>query len=87
MAEGIGTDHEILQCKGCLAFSSNGTYWIHTEMESPKLMTLCLKSIKLLSTKTVKLMDSAFKYTEPHSKRVEIILTLQKEFSGVILQK
>ena len=38
--------------------------------------------------KQVKLIDASFIWTEPHSKRLKLKLTIQKEvFSGVILQQ
>jgi len=41
------------------------------------MLSLCLKKISGLEK--VKLIDSAFLYTEPHSRRIRIKLTIQKE--------
>jgi nonsense-mediated mRNA decay protein 3 len=47
---------------------------------------LCLKKIKGLSK--VHLVDAGFVWTEPHSKRIKVKLTVQKEvFGGAILQQ
>jgi len=42
------------------------------------MMSLCLPKIKGLN-KNIKIMDSCFIWTEPHSKRIKIKLTIQKE--------
>jgi nonsense-mediated mRNA decay protein 3 len=56
------------------------------EWESKELMSLILKKIQGLSR--VKLVDASFVYTEPHSKRVKVRLTVQKEvMNGAILQQ
>ena len=35
----------------------------------------------------MKLIDAEFVWTEPHSKRIKVNLTIQKEAFGVILQQ
>lgn len=47
------------------------------ELESSELLSLCLK--KITGLKQVKLLDAAFIWTEPHSRRIKIRLTVQKE--------
>lgn len=47
---------------------------------------MCIKKIKGLQK--VKLVDAGFIWTEPHSRRVKVKLTIQKEvFNGAILQQ
>lgn len=41
------------------------------------MLSLCLKNIKGL--KRVKLLDAAFVWTEPHSRRIKVKVTVQKE--------
>ena len=41
---------------------------------------MCIKRLKGLNK--VKLVDAAFVWTEPHSKRIKTKLTVQKEVSG-----
>lgn len=48
--------------------------WVYCERESKEMLSLCLKKIKGLEK--VKLIDSAFLYTEPHSRRIRIRLTI-----------
>lgn len=47
-------------------------------LESQELMAICLKSVHGLS-KDIKLTDANFVWTEPHSKRLKLKLTVQKE--------
>lgn len=49
-------------------------------LESRELLTLCLKKIKSLATVT--LIDASFIWTEPHSRRLKVKLTIQKEVIG-----
>lgn len=51
--------------------------WMHLELESPELLQLCLKKIKGLNK--VKMIDANFVYTEPHSRRLKVKVTVQKE--------
>lgn len=85
IAEGIDLDAELLQCSGCLRFqarpkgvgqSTNGA-WLLCDWESTELMALCLKHVHGLAK--AKLMDANFIWTEQHSKRVKVKLTLQRE--------
>jgi nonsense-mediated mRNA decay protein 3 len=51
------------------------------------MMALCLKKIKGLD-KRVKLVDAVFIWTEPHSRRIKVKLTVQKEvFNSSIMQQ
>ncbi|KAJ3192522.1 hypothetical protein HDU82_003147, partial [Entophlyctis luteolus] len=60
--------------------------WVVAELESKELLTLCLKKLKGLSK--VRLVDAGFIWTEPHSRRVKVKLTIQKEvFANTILQQ
>ncbi len=60
--------------------------WIVAELESRELLALCLKKINNLNR--VKLIDANWIWTEPHSRRLKLKLTVQKEvFSHMILQQ
>lgn len=61
--------------------------WNAAKPESKELMALCLARLKPAMAK-VRLVDAAFVWTEPHSKRVKVKLTIQKEvFSRAVLQQ
>jgi len=51
--------------------------WVHAELESKDLLALCLRRIRGLNK--VKLVDACFIWTEPHSRRIKVKLTIQKE--------
>jgi len=62
-------------------FSNHRKYW-----ESKELLTICLKKLKGLSK--VRLVDAGFIWTEPHSRRIKVKLTIQKEvYASAILQQ
>ncbi len=47
------------------------------DRESKEMLSLCLKKIKGLNK--VKLIDATFIWTEPHSRRIKMKITIQKE--------
>ena len=51
--------------------------WLPAALESRELLAICLKRLKGLNK--VHLVDAGFIWTEPHSKRVKVKLTVQKE--------
>lgn len=60
--------------------------WIPCDLESPELLQLCLRKIKGLNK--LKLIDAAFLWTEPHSRRLKVKLTVQKEvMQGSMLEQ
>lgn len=86
ITEGISKEHVIPWCKGCGRFAHN-TGWVNAEPESRELLALLVRKVRGLSK--VKLVDASFVWTEPHSKRLKIKLTIQKEVfsSGAVLQQ
>ena len=75
----------IHHCKMCNRFKRPP--WEILELESPALLSHCLKQIKGL-TKKFRLVDAGFIWTEPHSRRLKVKLTVQKEVMGnTMLQK
>ncbi|KEG00612.1 60S ribosomal export protein NMD3, putative [Plasmodium vinckei vinckei] len=65
----------IYYCRECKRYLHNK--WVLCELESKELLALCLKKVPKL--KKLKILDSKFLYTEPHSKRIKIHLTVQEE--------
>ncbi|RHY06311.1 hypothetical protein DYB25_002770, partial [Aphanomyces astaci] len=60
--------------------------WVSADLESRELLAICLKKITGLNK--VKLVDAGWIWTEPHSKRLKLKLTVQKEvMNGAILQQ
>eukprot|EP01083_Nonionella_stella_P111756 328033_1 len=85
ITEGISKELTLFFCRGCLRYLKNPN-WIDCQLESRELLALCLK--KVCGLQKVKLIDAQFIWTEPHSRRVKVKLTVQSEvLSGVILQQ
>ncbi|XP_059140421.1 60S ribosomal export protein NMD3-like [Physella acuta] len=73
-------------CRGCERYLQPPNQWIKAGLESRELLSICLKKLKGLSK--VKLVDAGFVWTEPHSMRVKVKLTVQKEvMNGALLQQ
>ena len=73
-------------CNQCARYLQPPRHWIRADLESKELLTFCIKRVKGLGK--VKLVDAGFIWTEPHSKRLKIKLTIQKEvLNGAILQQ
>lgn len=84
ITEGIDKQSHITYCKGCGRYQKPP--WITAELESPELLALCLQKIKGL--KLVKLVDAAFIWTEPHSRRIKVRVKIRKPaLHGIILEQ
>ncbi|KAH7649678.1 NMD3p like involved in nonsense mediated decay [Cryptosporidium bovis] len=84
IAEGISRQVVLPYCRQCERFQKPP--WVSCQLESRELLALCLKKIKGLNT--VRLVDAAFIWTEPHSKRLKVKCTIQKEImNGAIVQQ
>ena len=75
ITEGIPKSLVLHHCRDCNRYQRPP--WTLCELESAELLALCLKNIKGL--KRVKLLDASFIWTEPHSRRIKVKLTVQKE--------
>lgn len=86
ITEGIPKQGTVHFCKGCDRYLQPPNVWVKADLESRELLALLLKKLKGLSK--VKLIDASFIWTEPHSKRLKIKLTIQKEvFAQAVLQQ
>ncbi|XP_078003592.1 60S ribosomal export protein NMD3 isoform X2 [Phascolarctos cinereus] len=87
ISEGIPKQVSVNFCKQCERYLQPPGTWIQCALESRELLTLCLKKIKACLSK-VRLIEAGFIWTEPHSKRLKVKLTVQKEvMNGAILQQ
>ncbi|SBT31461.1 60S ribosomal export protein NMD3, putative (NMD3) [Plasmodium ovale wallikeri] len=68
----------IYYCRECKRYLHNR--WVYCELESKELLALCLKKVNKL--KKLKILDAKFLYTESHSKRIKIHLTVQEELAN-----
>ncbi|CAM9754030.1 unnamed protein product [Chrysoparadoxa australica] len=75
---------KIFQCRRCFKWMAShkgrGEQWVAAEPESFELLALCLKRIHSLNPKEV--VDASFIWTEPHSKRLKVKITLKREVLG-----
>ncbi|SJX64274.1 probable NMD3-nonsense-mediated mRNA decay protein [Sporisorium reilianum f. sp. reilianum] len=73
-------------CRNCERYLNPPNSWVPARLESRELLAICLKKLKGLNK--VRLIDAGFIWTEPHSKRLRVKLTVQKEvFTSTILQQ
>ena len=85
---GAGVAKQVQQhtCRGCSRFERRDGSWAAVEPESKELLALLLKKPRGLGT--VRLADATFVWTEPHSKRIKLKVTIQKEIvAGAVLQQ
>ena len=83
------------QCRSCQRWHKEENKWLGCDLESRELMGLCLDKTSGLKPKRgtkeehkVKLTDASWIWTEPHSMRLKVKMTVQKEVDGgVILQQ
>lgn len=86
ITNGIPRESNLSFCRNCERFLQPPTNWIKAELESRELLALCLRRLKGLNK--VRLIDAAFIWTEPHSRRIRVKLTVQGEaFSNAIIQQ
>ena len=86
IAEGVCPNGQMHKCRRCQRYCGGGTTYVACEPESRELMAICLKRVRGL--KRVRVADAAWIWTEPHSMRLKVRLTIQKEVApGAVLQK
>ncbi|RUP52410.1 NMD3 family-domain-containing protein [Jimgerdemannia flammicorona] len=86
ITEGIPKHVTLHFCRNCERYLQPPQFWIKADLESRELLALCLKKLKGLSK--VRLVDAGFIWTEPHSRRIKVKLSIQKEvFAATILQQ
>ena len=82
ITESIPKQATINYCRNCERYLSPPASWLLAELESRELLAICLRKLKGL--KEVRLVDAGFIWTEPHSKRLRVKLTVQKEVSALL---
>jgi len=86
VTQGISRQLSLQWCSQCDRYLRPPNLWTKCELESRDLLGICLKKVKGL--KEVKLVDAGFQYTEPHSRRLKVKLTVQREVqNGAVLQQ
>jgi nonsense-mediated mRNA decay protein 3 len=86
ITEGIPKQATVNFCRNCERYLNPPLSWVPAQLESRELLAICLKKLKGLNK--VRLIDASFIWTEPHSKRLRVKLTVQKEvLTSTILQQ
>ncbi|TKA33758.1 hypothetical protein B0A50_00594 [Salinomyces thailandicus] len=86
ITQGIDREGTLFTCRDCDRWYSPPQTWIVAAPESRELLALCLRKLKGLNKSRI--IDAAFIWTEPHSRRVKVKITVQQEaFQGTILQQ
>jgi nonsense-mediated mRNA decay protein 3 len=94
ITHGISTECQLHQCRSCQRWHKEAGKWMSCGLESRELMALCLSNVSGLkpnkgnNQQRTRLIDAAWIWTEPHSMRLKVRLTIQKEVQkGTILQQ
>ena len=77
ITEGIPRESNVSFCRDCERFLQPPGQWIRARLESRELLAICLKKLKGLNK--VRLIDASFIWTEPHSRRIKVKVTIQGE--------
>jgi len=86
ISDGIQREATIHFCRGCDRWLQPPSQWVSAAPESRELLALCLRKLRGLAK--VRIIDASFIWTEPHSKRIRVKITVQQEaFQSTILQQ
>jgi nonsense-mediated mRNA decay protein 3 len=86
ISQGVQREATIHFCRDCDRWLLPPATWITALPESRELLAMCLKKLKGLNK--VRIVDASFVWTEPHSRRIKVKLTIQDSVQeGVLLQQ
>lgn len=86
ISQGIQREATLHTCKDCERWLQPPRSWVSAAPESKELLALCLRKLHNLSK--VRIIDAGFIWTEPHSRRIKVKITIQQEaFQGTIVQQ
>jgi nonsense-mediated mRNA decay protein 3 len=77
---------EVKQCRQCRRFQRKPKMWQELEMESPQLLSLCLHILQPAMS-SMKLVDAIWVWTEPHSMRLKLRLTVRQVVLGTTIEQ
>ncbi|KAG7343997.1 NMD3 family protein [Nitzschia inconspicua] len=82
----------VYQCRQCRRFARTETHYEYCEPESPRLLSICLKHIQVLNKKghtsnQLQVVDASWIWTEPHSMRLKLRVTVRTEIEHVTIQQ
>ncbi|KAF9886922.1 hypothetical protein FE257_010663 [Aspergillus nanangensis] len=86
ISQGIQREAVLNFCRDCERWLLPPASWTVAALESRELMAICLRKLKRLNK--VRVVDASFIWTEPHSRRIKLKLTIQDTVTNdVILQQ
>lgn len=86
ITSGITKQVALTWCKLCGRWLQPPKHWFPAELESKELLTHCVRRVRGLGKS--RLVDAAFIWTEPHSMRLKVKMTVQAEvMRGALLQQ
>ncbi|KAI9862200.1 MAG: ribosome-binding protein [Vezdaea acicularis] len=86
ISSGIPREATLHFCRDCDRWLQPPQHWLVAAPESRELLALCLRKLRGLTK--VRIIDASFIWTEPHSRRIKVRLTVQQEaFESTILQQ
>lgn len=86
MSSGIQRESSLHVCRDCERWLQPPNSWVVAAPESKELLAICLRRLRGLNK--VRIIDASFIWTEPHSRRVKVKITIQQEaFQGTIIQQ
>ncbi|KAL2691799.1 ribosome-binding protein [[Neocosmospora] mangrovei] len=86
ISQGVQREATLNFCRDCDRWLMPPTSWIVAAPESRELLALCLKKLRGLNK--VRIVDASFVWTEPHSRRIKVKLTIQDAVQdGMLLQQ
>ncbi|KAF2197396.1 nonsense-mediated mRNA decay protein-like protein 3 [Delitschia confertaspora ATCC 74209] len=86
VTDGIQREATLHMCRDCDRWLSPPNSWVVAPPESRELLALCLR--KLRGLHKLRIIDASFIWTEPHSRRIKVKITVQSEISeGAIMQQ
>ncbi|KAK3688020.1 NMD3 family-domain-containing protein [Podospora appendiculata] len=86
VSQGIPREGVMHLCRDCDRWLLPPSSWVSATLESRELLSLCLKRLRNLGK--VRIIDAKFIWTEPHSRRIRLRITVQDSVAdGVLLQQ
>lgn len=83
---GIQREATLHMCRDCDRWLSPPTSWVVAQPESRELLALCLRKLRGLNK--LRIIDASFIWTEPHSRRIKVKITVQQDIGdGAIMQQ
>ncbi|KAK3306477.1 NMD3 family-domain-containing protein [Chaetomium strumarium] len=86
ISQGIQREATLHFCRDCDRWLMPPATWVTAAPESRELLSLCLKRLRNLTK--VRIIDARFVWTEPHSRRIKVKVTVQDSVAdGVLMQQ